>query len=143
MFYHSPKLTKTHQNSPKLKKTQQQSTQKVEENKFTLVSITIECLLTSSYYRELIKKQKWFGRSLVAKNILDTNRDEIKSIRDETKSIRDAIKKFKENVEEGEPEKKVKTIAWKDTKFFESSGDSKKKAEQNAAKKLLNNIKNK
>ena len=33
------------------------------------------------------------------------------------------------------------SVRLNDTKFFEGSGNSKKKAEQNAAKKLLDNIK--
>ena len=33
------------------------------------------------------------------------------------------------------------SVRLKDTKLYEGSGDSKKKAEQNAAKKLLDNIK--
>ena len=62
-----------------------------------------------------------------------------------------SLKKFKslpiyKLVSSSGPKHKPKftiSVRLKDTKFFESSGDSKKKAEQNAAKKLLNNIKNK
>ena len=32
------------------------------------------------------------------------------------------------------------SVKLKDTKFYDGSGDSKKKAEQNAAKKLLDNL---
>ena len=35
----------------------------------------------------------------------------------------------------------VISVKLKDTKFYEGKGESKKKAEQNAAKKLLDNIK--
>ena len=35
----------------------------------------------------------------------------------------------------------VISVKLKDTKFYEGVGESKKKAEQNAAKKLLDNIK--
>ena len=60
-----------------------------------------------------------------------------------------SLKKFKslpiyKLVSSSGPKHKPKftiSVRLKDTKLYEGSGDSKKKAEQNAAKKLLDNIK--
>ena len=81
------------------------------------------------------------------KNFIDLAEEVI--IDSKTKLQEYSLKKFKslpiyKLVSSSGPKHKPKfviSVRLSDTKFFEGSGDSKKKAEQQAAKKLLDNIK--
>ena len=81
------------------------------------------------------------------KNFIKLSEETI--IDSKTKLQEYSLKKFKslpiyKLVSSSGPKHKPKftiSVRLKDTKLYEGSGDSKKKAEQNAAKKLLDNIK--
>ena len=81
------------------------------------------------------------------KNFINLSEETI--IDSKTKLQEYSLKKFKslpiyKLVSSSGPKHKPKftiSVRLKDTKLYEGSGDSKKKAEQNAAKKLLDNIK--
>ena len=114
------------------------------ENK--ILADSIEALIGAIYYDkgfELSEKfilSKW-------KNFI--NLSEITIVDSKTKLQEYSLKKFKslpiyKLISSTGPEHKPKftiSVRLKNTKLFEGSGDSKKKAEQNAAKKLLDNIK--
>ena len=76
------------------------------------------------------------------------NSSDLTIIDSKTKLQEYSLKKFKslpvyKLVSSKGPKHKPKftiSVKLKDTKFYEGSGDSKKKAEQNAAKKLLDSI---
>ena len=80
------------------------------------------------------------------KNFINLSEETI--IDSKTKLQEYSLKKFKslpiyKLVSSSGPKHKPKftiSVRLKDTKFYDGSGDSKKKAEQNAAKKLLDNL---
>ena len=114
------------------------------ENK--IMADSIEALIGAIYYDKgfdisekfILNKWKNFI-NLSDKTIIDSK----------TKLQEYSLKKFKslpiyKLISNSGPRHKpnfVISVRLKDTKLFEGSGDSKKKAEQNAAKKLLDNIK--
>jgi len=114
------------------------------ENK--ILADTIEALIGAIYYDK--------GFEIAEKFILNNwksfiNLSEETKIDSKTKLQEYSLKKFKslpiyKLVSSTGPKHKPKfiiSVKLKDTKFYEGLGDSKKKAEQNAAKKLLENIK--
>lgn len=113
------------------------------ENK--ILADTIEALIGAIYYEK--------GFEVVEKFILNTWNDLITSskgniIDSKTKLQEYSLKKYKslpiyKLVSSSGPRHKPKftlSVKLKDTNYFEGTGDSKKKAEQDAAKKLLDNI---
>jgi len=113
------------------------------ENK--ILADTIEALIGAIYYEK--------GFEVVEKFILNTWNDLITSSKDniidsKTKLQEYSLKKYKslpiyKLVSSSGPRHKPKftlSVKLKDTNYFEGTGDSKKKAEQDAAKKLLDNI---
>ena len=113
------------------------------ENK--ILADTIEALIGAIYYEK--------GFEVVEKFILNTWNDLITSSKDniidsKTKLQEYSLKKYKslpiyKLVSSSGPRHKPKftlSVKLKDTNYFEGTGESKKKAEQDAAKKLLDNI---
>ena len=113
-----------------------------------IVADSIEALIGAIYYDRGLEGSEKFILNMWEKFI---DSSELTIVDSKTKLQEYSLKKFKllpiyKLVSSSGPKHKPKftiSVRLKDTKFFESSGDSKKKAEQNAAKKLLNNIKNK
>ena len=111
-----------------------------------IVSDCIESLIGAIYYER--------GFDFVEKFVLNLWKDMLESskitlIDAKTKLQEYSLKKYKilpiyKLTSSSGPKHKPKftiSVRLKDTKFYDGSGDSKKKAEQNAAKKLLDNIK--
>ena len=119
------------------------STKGIVESK--IIADSIEALIGAIYYDKGFEvSEKFILRmwnkfiSLSEKTIIDPK----------TKLQEYSLKKFKslpiyKLVSSSGPKHKPKftiSVRLKDTKFYDGSGDSKKKAEQNAAKKLLDNL---
>ena len=113
------------------------------ENK--IVSDIIEALIGAIYFDK--------GLDVAEKFILNhwkdlINLSDITIVDSKTKLQEFSLKKYKslpvyKLISSSGPKHKPKftiSVRLKDTKFFDGTGDSKKKAEQNAAKKLLDNI---
>ena len=114
------------------------------ENK--IIADSIEALIGAIYYDKGFEVSEKFILNMW-KNFINLSEETI--IDSKTKLQEYSLKKFKslpiyKLVSSSGPKHKPKftiSVRLKDTKLFEGSGDSKKKAEQNAAKKLLDNIK--
>ena len=114
------------------------------ENK--IIADSIEALIGAIYYDKGFEVSEKFILN-IWKNFIKLSEETI--IDSKTKLQEYSLKKFKslpiyKLVSSSGPKHKPKftiSVRLKDTKLFEGSGDSKKKAEQNAAKKLLDNIK--
>ena len=114
------------------------------ENK--IIADSIEALIGAIYYDKGFDVTEKFILNMW-KNLFNLSKDAI--IDSKTQLQEYSLKKFKslpiyKLVSSTGPKHKPKfiiSVKLKDTRFYEGSGDSKKKAEQNAAKKLLNNIK--
>ena len=114
------------------------------ENK--IIADSIEALIAAIYYDKGFEVSEKFILKLW-KNFINLSDETI--IDPKTKLQEYSLKKFKSLPfyklvsSSGPKHKPIFTISvkLKDTKIFEGSGDSKKKAEQNAAKKLLESIK--
>ena len=113
-----------------------------------IVADSIEALIGAIFYDKGLEGSEKFILNMWKSFI---NSSDLTIVDSKTKLQEYSLKKFKllpiyKLVSSSGPKHKPKftiSVRLKDTKFFESSGDSKKKAEQNAAKKLLDNIKNK
>jgi ribonuclease-3 len=114
------------------------------ENK--IIADSIEALIGAIYYDKGFEiSEKFILRRW--KNFINLSNETI--VDSKTKLQEYSLKKFKslpiyKLVSSLGPNHKPKfiiSVRLKDTKLYEGSGDSKKKAEQNAAKKLLDNIK--
>ena len=113
-----------------------------------IVADSIEALIGAIFYDKGLEGSEKFILNMW-KNFI--NSSDLTIVDSKTKLQEYSLKKFKllpiyKLVSSSGPKHKPKftiSVRLKDTKFFESSGDSKKKAQQNAAKKLLDNIKNK
>jgi len=114
------------------------------ENK--IIADSIEALIGAIYYDKGFEVSEKFILN-IWKNFINLSEETI--IDSKTKLQEYSLKKFKtlpiyKLVSSSGPKHKPKftiSVRLKDTKSYEGSGDSKKKAEQNAAKKLLDNIK--
>ena len=114
------------------------------ENK--IVADSIEALIGAIYYDKGFEICEKFILTMW-KNFINLSDEVI--IDSKTKLQEYSLKKFKslpiyKLLSSSGPKHKPKfviSVRLNDTKFYEGSGDSKKKAEQNAAKKLLDNIK--
>ena len=114
------------------------------ENK--IIADSIEALIGAIYYDKGFEVSEKFILSMWKKFI---NLSEETVVDSKTKLQEYSLKKFKclpiyKLVSSSGPRHKPKftiSVRLKDTKFHEGSGESKKKAEQNAAKKLLDNLK--
>ena len=114
------------------------------ENK--IIADSIEALIGAIYYDKGFEISEKFILNMW-KNFINLSESTI--IDSKTKLQEYSLKKFKslpiyKLVSSSGPKHKPKfsiSVRLKDTKTFEASGDSKKKAEQNAAKKLLDSIK--
>jgi len=114
------------------------------ENK--ILADSIEALIGAIYYDKGFEVSEKFILNMW-KNFI--NLSEITIIDSKTRLQEYSLKKFKflptyKLVSSLGPRHKPKftiSVKLKNTKFYDGSGDSKKKAEQNAAKKLLDNIK--
>ena len=114
------------------------------ENK--IIADSIEALIGAIYYDKGFEVSEKFILNMW-KNFINLSEETI--IDSKTKLQEYSLKKFKslpiyKLVSSSGPKHKPNfaiSVRLKDTKLFEGSGDSKKKAEQNAAKKLLYNIK--
>ena len=114
------------------------------ENK--IIADSIEALIGAIYYDKGFEVSEKFILYRW-KNFINLSEETI--IDSKTKLQEYSLKKFKslpiyKLVSSSGPKHKPKftiSVRLKDTKIYEGSGDSKKKAEQNAAKKLLDNIK--
>ena len=114
------------------------------ENK--ILADSIEALIGAIYYDKGFETSEKFILSKW-KNFISLSKATI--VDSKTKLQEFSLKKFKllpiyKLVSSSGPRHKPKfiiSVRLKDTKSFEGSGDSKKKAEQSAAKKLLDNIK--
>ncbi len=114
------------------------------ENK--IIADAIEALIGAIYYDKGFEISEKFILNMW-KNFINLSEETI--IDSKTKLQEYSLKKFKslpiyKLVSSSGPRHKPKfliSVRLKDTKLYEGSGDSKKKAEQNAAKKLLDNIK--
>jgi len=114
------------------------------ENK--IIADSIEALIGAIYYDKGFEISEKFILRMWKKFINLSNETIVDS---KTKLQEYSLKKFKslpiyKLVSSLGPKHKPKfiiSVRLKDTKLYEGSGDSKKKAEQNAAKKLLDNIK--
>ena len=122
------------------------STKTKVENK--LIADSIEALIGAIYYDKGFEISEKFILNMW-KNFINLSEETI--VDSKTKLQEYSLKKFKslpiyKLVSSSGPKHKPKftiSVRLKDTKLYEGSGDSKKKAEQNAAKKLLDNIKQK
>tara|TARA_Y100001970_G_scaffold185594_1_gene225750 strand:- start:4162 stop:4827 length:666 start_codon:yes stop_codon:yes gene_type:complete len=116
------------------------------ENK--ILADSIESLIGAIYYDKGLESTEKFILNNWKKFIKLSEETKIDS---KTKIQEYSLKKFKalpvyKLISSTGPRHKPKfviSVKLKDTKFYEGSGDSKKKAEQNAAKKLLDSIKHK
>ena len=114
------------------------------ENK--IIADSIEALIGAIYYDKGFEISEKFILNMWKKFI---NLSEETVVDSKTKIQEYSLKKFKclpiyKLVSSSGPRHKPKftiSVRLKDTKFHEGSGESKKKAEQNAAKKLLDNLK--
>ena len=114
------------------------------ENK--IIADSIEALIGAIYYDKGFEVSEKFILN-IWKNFIKLSEETI--IDSKTKLQEYSLKRFKslpiyKLVSSSGPKHKPKftiSVRLKDTKLYEGSGDSKKKAEQNAAKKLLDNIK--
>jgi len=114
------------------------------ENK--IIADSIEGLIAAIYYDKGFEVSEKFILSMW-KNFI--NLSKITIVDSKTKLQEHSLKKHKslpiyKLISSSGPRHKPKfitSVKLKDTKFFQGTGDSKKKAEQNAAKKLLDNIK--
>ena len=114
------------------------------ENK--IIADSIEALIGAIYYDKGFEVSEKFILNMW-KNFINLSEETI--IDSKTKLQEYSLKKFKslpiyKLVLSSGPRHKPKftiSVRLKDTKLYEGSGDSKKKAEQNAAKKLLENLK--
>ena len=114
------------------------------ENK--IIADSIEALIGAIYYEKGFEISEKFILSKWKKFI---NLSEVTVVDSKTKLQEHSLKKFKslpiyKLISSSGPRHKPKfivSVKIKDTKIYEGSGDSKKKAEQNAAKKLLDNLK--
>ena len=120
------------------------STKSKVENK--IIADSIESLIGAIYYDKGFEVTEKFILNMW-KNFINLSEETI--IDSKTKLQEYSLKKFKslpiyKLASSSGPKHKPKftiSVRLKDTKLYEGSGDSKKKAEQNAAKKLLDNIK--
>ena len=120
------------------------STKAKVENK--IMADSIEALIGAIYYDKGFEVSEKFILNMW-KNFINLSEETI--VDSKTKLQEFSLKKFKslpiyKLVSSSGPKHKPKftiSVRLKDTKLFEGSGDSKKKAEQSAAKKLLDNIK--
>ena len=120
------------------------STKNKVENK--IMADSIEALIAAIYYDKGFEASEKFILTMWKDFI---NLSELTIVDSKTKLQEYSLKKFKslptyKLVSSSGPKHKPKfiiSVKLKDTKLFEGSGDSKKKAEQNAAKKLLDTIK--
>ena len=111
-----------------------------------IIADSIEALIGAIYYDKGFEVSEKFILN-IWKNFIKLSEETI--IDSKTKLQEYSLKKFKslpiyKLVSSSGPKHKPKftiSVRLKDTKLYEGSGDSKKKAEQNAAKKLLDNIK--
>ena len=114
------------------------------ENK--IIADSIEALIAAIYYDKGFEASEKFILTMW-KNFI--NLSDLTIVDSKTKLQEYSLKKYKslplyKLISSSGPKHKPKfimSVRLNDTKFFEGSGDSKKKAEQNAAKKLLDNIK--
>ena len=114
------------------------------ENK--IIADSIEALIGAIYYDKGFEISEKFILSMWKKFI---NLSEETVVDSKTKLQEYSLKKFKclpiyKLISSSGPKHKPKfiiSVRLKDTKLYEGSGESKKKAEQNAAKKLLDNLK--
>jgi len=114
------------------------------ENK--IIADSIEALIGAIYYDKGFEVSEKFILYMW-KNFINLSEETI--IDSKTKLQEYSLKRFKslpiyKLVSSSGPKHKPKftiSVRLKDSKLFDGSGDSKKKAEQNAAKKLLDNIK--
>ena len=114
------------------------------ENK--ILSDCIEALIGAIYYDKGFEASEKFILNMWKSFI---NSSDVSIVDSKTKLQEYSLKKFKslpiyKLVSSSGPKHKpnfVISVKLKDTKFYEGKGESKKKAEQNAAKKLLDNIK--
>lgn len=120
------------------------STKSKVENK--IIADSIESLIGAIYYDKGFEVTEKFILNMW-KNFINLSEETI--IDSKTKLQEYSLKKFKslpiyKLASSSGPKHKPKftiSVRLKDTKLYEGSGDSKKKAEQNAAKKLLDNLK--
>ena len=113
------------------------------ENK--ILADSIEALIVAIYYDKGFEVTEKFILNMW-KNFINLSEETI--IDSKTKLQEYSLKKFKslpiyKLVSSSGPKHKPKftiSVRLKDTKLYDGSGDSKKKAEQNAAKKLLDNL---
>ena len=113
------------------------------ENK--ILADSIEALIGAIYYDKGFEVTEKFILNMW-KNFINLSEETI--IDSKTKLQEYSLKKFKslpiyKLVSSSGPNHKPNftiSVRLKDTKFYDGSGDSKKKAEQNAAKKLLDNL---
>ena len=111
-----------------------------------IIADSIEALIGAIYYDKGFEVSEKFILN-IWKNFIKLSEETI--IDSKTKLQEYSLRKFKslpiyKLVSSSGPKHKPKftiSVRLKDTKLFEGSGDSKKKAEQKAAKKLLDNIK--
>ena len=111
-----------------------------------IIADSIEALIGAIYYDKGFEVSEKFILNMW-KNFINLSEETI--IDSKTKLQEYSLKKFKslpiyKLVSSSGPKHKPKftiSVRLKDTKLYEGSGDSKKKAEQNAAKKLLDNKK--
>ena len=114
------------------------------ENK--IIADSIEALIGAIYYEKGFEVTEKFILNMW-KNFINLSVETI--VDSKTKLQEYSLKKFKslpiyKLVSSSGPRHKPKfmvSVKLKDTKLYEGTGDSKKKAEQNAAKKLMDNIK--
>tara|TARA_B100000965_G_scaffold27622_1_gene20473 strand:- start:327 stop:986 length:660 start_codon:yes stop_codon:yes gene_type:complete len=114
------------------------------ENK--IIADSIEAIIGAIYYDKGFEASEKFILNMW-KNLFNLSKDAI--VDSKTQLQEYSLKKFKilpiyKLVSSSGPKHKpnfIISVKLKDTKFYEGSGDSKKKAEQNAAKKLLDIIK--
>jgi len=111
-----------------------------------IIADSIEALIAAIYYDKGFEASEKFILTLWENFI---NLSDLTVVDSKTKLQEYSLKKFKslpiyKLISSSGPKHKPKftmSVRLRDTKLFEGSGDSKKKAEQNAAKKLLDNIK--
>ena len=110
------------------------------------VANLVESLIAAIYYDKGFEISEKFILTMW-KNFI--NLSDLTIVDSKTKLQEYSLKKYKslplyKLISSSGPKHKPKftmSVKLNNTKFFEGSGDSKKKAEQNAAKKLLDNIK--